>query len=427
MIGANINAIDNFGTTPVQDAIKNDHHNLVEWLSSHGAVLASAVFNIIQLPEFTTSLQKSVELLCQEGKWSYGEVWVPHRSNKFMKLSKAYTSTPEFQQKLAHVRSSQQGFRYRMDEGLPGRVWKSGKPEFVENLRGADLFNLNILQVSCVLAIPIVYDERVLAVILLYDEESRTVQMDKKLTNFVAFANQLVASGVPAMQFEKLDLAKDVNLPHQSKMLESVKMLWDQGVFDNILIFYEAYRFFYYIGIQQDYFRHLPAEEIARHIASLIAAKKVALSTTGDEEKIWLKKENSDGAYYMVPRLLRSINKMEAKIDDYLKNIPEGFGYTLESFTSENPIIANGKVPLCIYVIKLYSIHRKDIEIRDSEIYLTDQAFYFPKKPDTVKRYEFIIRKAEQRKLTPVIEKFEADEDGHIPVMIGFQNSAGKR
>src|SRR5690606_36273752 len=104
-------------------------------------------------------------------------------------------------------------------EGLPGRVWKSGKPEFVENLRGADLFNLNILQVSCVLAIPIVYDERVLAVILLYDEESRTVQMDKKLTNFVPFANQLVASGVPAMQFEKLDLAKDVNLPHQSKML----------------------------------------------------------------------------------------------------------------------------------------------------------------------------------------------------------------
>src|SRR5690606_31761208 len=136
-----------------------------------------------------------------------------------------------------------------------------------------------------------------------------------------------------------------------AKMDAVYEIVSNQGVFDNVVLFYETWRYFYEVGLPDSYFNHFSPNQIAKHLHSLVAAKKVALGTTGREDDIWLVNETEDSAYYMCPRDVKITVLLERKIDEYMSATPGTHGYSLEYFASKGPIIAGGSRRLSCYVV----------------------------------------------------------------------------
>jgi glutamate dehydrogenase len=188
---------------------------------------------------------------------------------------------------------------------------------------------------------------------------------------------------------------KGATLPNPI-MGEVTDILIQKGVFNTSVINYEVTKFFTHLKMPEQYFKQFSVDEIATHIHSYIAAKKVAHSTSANRDDIWLVHETENEAYYVCTNGRDSIATMEEKIVKYLEATPKGKGYTLDVFTSAGTI---GQKNLVIYSAK------RGVTRERSE------------------RFKAVVEKAKSQ-MTPVIEKFSANEDGTIPVKIGIQNSA---
>src|SRR2546423_11028051 len=74
---------------------------------------------------------KMLKAICESLEWSYGAVWTVDRgANRLCCLDTWHAGTAEFQKfdKISCERTFAEG------EGLPGRVWASGKPEWIRDV-----------------------------------------------------------------------------------------------------------------------------------------------------------------------------------------------------------------------------------------------------------------------------------------------------
>ena len=109
---------------------------------------------------------------CQTTDWDFGEVWVSHGNSETL-----VCSSVSYGQDATHIQSFRQkslGFQFKPGEGLPGRVWDSQKPEWIEDistlteetyLRSEIAKQANL---RTALAIPIIMAEAVQAVLVFY-------------------------------------------------------------------------------------------------------------------------------------------------------------------------------------------------------------------------------------------------------------------
>lgn len=141
---------------------------------------------------------------------------------------------------------------------------------------------------------------------------------------------------------------KGATLPNPI-MGEVTDILIQKGVFNTSVINYEVTKFFTHLKMPEQYFKQFSVDEIATHIHSYIAAKKVAHSTSANRDDIWLVHETENEAYYVCTNGRDSIATMEEKIVKYLEATPKGKGYTLDVFTSAGTI---GQKNLVIYSAK---------------------------------------------------------------------------
>lgn len=415
--GADINAIDNFGRTPVQDAIQNKHDDLVQFLFTQGAMLPSFVQDVIRSPELASSLQKSLPILCEREGFEFCEVFVPARNNKAIKRYKvSHTAKDRNSVKVSHLVSYQKG------NGLAGRVWDSKEAMFTDEITKENFSNFDQLKKAGVIGamgVPIMtnaHKPEVFAVLVFYqfaDQKYPCEIMDQpeNALSFVNFANGLIIAGI-----ETLPNRRPTAQGSQKQMDEVIDILENKGVFDPTLAYYEVDRFFNYMGISDVYFKHFTNEEIAEHIHSLMAAKKVAETSSGNPDDIRFYRETEDNAYYLCNASPEKLNLVEQRIERYLNATDPAYGYSLDNFLTPGTINPNGKERLAVYVVNRYKHGDKG-----TRSLLQKQG----KKQITIERYEKVAAQAEKQ-LTPVLWSFEPEEDGAVPIMLAFQNTGQK-
>ena len=138
------------------------------------------------LPSKATLLAALTSLLtfvCANTKWEYGEAWIPHRT--VLELSSAWSIDKNLDIYLAtnwmQFQICSQEFVLSRGEGLPGRVWQSCQPEWLDDvsIQAESYFVRHqiakALDVKAGLGLPIVINSQVLAVVVFFMSKARSL------------------------------------------------------------------------------------------------------------------------------------------------------------------------------------------------------------------------------------------------------------
>ncbi|MBE9127351.1 MULTISPECIES: adenylate/guanylate cyclase domain-containing protein [unclassified Coleofasciculus] len=142
---------------------------------------------ISESPDFDSALEVTLRNVCETIGWNFGEAWIPNSDKTFLECSPAWyaSNLPA----LEKFRQDSQTLRFAPGVGLPGRVWSSKQPEWIQDVaiepdtvfvRSPMVFNSGLC--SC-LGIPIVVNDQVLTVFVFFTLESR--QPDQQLIDLV--------------------------------------------------------------------------------------------------------------------------------------------------------------------------------------------------------------------------------------------------
>ncbi len=174
-------------------------------------LLLTVTQGISKVPDFYSALEVALSEVCEATGWSFGEAWIPNTEETVLECSSVfyYSSAGKNETEVAALKSFRQqseGLNLQPNEGLPGRVWRQGKPEWIPDvsLQPSAIFLRYGLAQNCGFkagfAVPIVMPStsfekqqapgKILAVLVFFILESP--QQDQRLVEVVsAVAAQL--------------------------------------------------------------------------------------------------------------------------------------------------------------------------------------------------------------------------------------------
>lgn len=156
--------------------------------------------------DFETALLYTLQKVCQETDWDFGEAWLPDSEGEFFYYSTAWFA-PEKNEQVCHDcdRSSDKisleeftresyNFIFQSSVGLPGNIWKEKQAMWVEDVTQEDWFLRAELAKKCGLktafGVPILAGEEVVAILIFFCRQCLT--LDENLLRVVeTIASQL--------------------------------------------------------------------------------------------------------------------------------------------------------------------------------------------------------------------------------------------
>lgn len=125
-----------------------------------------------QANSFEATLITTLEQICQEAGWKYGEIWIP--DGDLLHCDSAhYIASPQ----LAVFRQDSQNFTFALGAGLPGRVWLTQEPEWIDDvsIEPAIYYRAYLAKkvgLKAALGVPILAENEVVAVLILYNDQA---------------------------------------------------------------------------------------------------------------------------------------------------------------------------------------------------------------------------------------------------------------
>ncbi|MEW6496692.1 MAG: EAL domain-containing protein [Cyanobacteriota bacterium] len=163
----------------------------VRWLEELG-LLQSLYALINDAPDFYSALCLALRLLCEVTHWDYGEAWLPCADNGVLHCSLAWYGKDTA---LKSFRQEREKLTFPPNIGLPGRVWSSRRPEWIEDIStqpNPDVVHplTPVAELRAGFAVPILMGDHVLAVLTFFLAQSRA--QDQQLVELIsAVATQL--------------------------------------------------------------------------------------------------------------------------------------------------------------------------------------------------------------------------------------------
>jgi adenylate cyclase len=157
-------------------------------------LLLAATQAISRCDDVHSALQAVLQIVCKTIQWDYGEGWVPDDDNKALVCSQGWYGIDS---SLSTFINQSLTVTFNRNIGLPGKIWASQKPEWVE-----DIFQENELFIvypqiaetglKSAFGIPILLENQVLAVLIFY--QRKLTQKNPRIIDLVnAVATQLAA------------------------------------------------------------------------------------------------------------------------------------------------------------------------------------------------------------------------------------------
>ena len=102
-------------------------------------LLLRVTLAISKVRDFYSALEVALSEVCEATGWSFGEAWIPNAEETVLECSPVfyYSSAGKDETEVAAFQSFRQqsvGLHLQPNEGLPGRVWKKGKSEWIPDV-----------------------------------------------------------------------------------------------------------------------------------------------------------------------------------------------------------------------------------------------------------------------------------------------------
>ncbi|OCQ94328.1 histidine kinase [Oscillatoriales cyanobacterium USR001] len=148
-------------------------------------LLLTATQAISQSQDVQSALADILRLLCREIGWHFGEAWIPNPGNKVLEYSQIWYADNK---NLDEFGCQSQKVTFAPEIGLPGRIWSSKQPEWIEDVSDTQQPVFLRTQIAAQMGlkscfgVPILTGEQVLAVLVFFKitkspKESRLVDL----------------------------------------------------------------------------------------------------------------------------------------------------------------------------------------------------------------------------------------------------------
>jgi len=177
--------------------------------------------SIVSSKDFRAALQVVLEQICSEIGWDFGEAWIPRPNGSVLEDSEVcYLST----ENLRRFKSESAKFTFTPGSGLPGRVWSSKQPEWIQDASNQpETFFLRSriakeLGIKTACGIPISAENEVLAVVAFY---ATTIQpQSQQLEEFLTTVASQLGLVMKQKRIEEEIRSRNIELALMKQVME---------------------------------------------------------------------------------------------------------------------------------------------------------------------------------------------------------------
>src|SRR6266699_2173971 len=168
-------------------AAEQNHEQSKEQLS----LLLTITMEVAAANDFSSALEVVLRRVCEKTGWVLGQAWVPSRDGTVLDCGSVWFCGNG---ELKHFRAVSEATHFKPGLGLHGRVWQSKEPAWIEDVRNDPNFprtaTAKTIGLKTAVGIPILSDDKVIAVIEFFMRESRS-KSEQLVKVIAAIAAQL--------------------------------------------------------------------------------------------------------------------------------------------------------------------------------------------------------------------------------------------
>src|SRR5438876_1169447 len=155
------------------------------------SLLQTIAMEVAAADHFSSALEVVLRRVCEKTGWVLGQAWVPNDDGTALDCGSAWFCGNG---ELRDFRAASEASHFRPGVGLPGRVWESKQPAWIEDVRNDPNFPRTVtaktIGLKTAVGIPILSGEKVIAVIEFFMRESRS-KSEQLVKVIAAIAAQL--------------------------------------------------------------------------------------------------------------------------------------------------------------------------------------------------------------------------------------------
>ena len=182
--------------------------------------------------DLSAALEVVLRRVCEKTGWVLGQAWVPNQEGTVLDCGPVWFCGGEVD--LKQFRAASEGSHFRPGVGLPGRVWKSKQPAWIEDVTLDGNFPRNKaaakVGLKAAVGIPILSGDEVIAVIEFFVQESRG-ENERLVKVIAAVAAQLDLVMERKRAEEKLSSTNEILQSILSSMGDAVIVADKEGKF----------------------------------------------------------------------------------------------------------------------------------------------------------------------------------------------------
>jgi PAS domain-containing protein len=194
-------------------------------------LLRTITMEVAAASDLSSALEVLLRRVCEKTGWVLGQAWVPNREGSVLDCVPALFCA---EAGLNAFRAASEGSHFRPGEGLPGRVWKSKQPAWIEDVTLDGNFPRNgaaaKVGLKTAVGIPILSNGEVIAVIEFFVRESRG-ENERLVKMITAVAAQLDLVMERKRAVEELSRTNEILQSILSNMGDAVIVADTEGKF----------------------------------------------------------------------------------------------------------------------------------------------------------------------------------------------------
>lgn len=156
-------------------------------------LLLKATQAINSAPNLDAALETILALVCQTIDWDLGEAWIVNSDGFALQRSWGWYASDTMLEEFHYF---SQTLIFRRNEGMPGRIWHTQQPEWVENISQQEIevfpraHLAAAVGLQAAFGVPILFDNQVLAILVFFRKQP-PIPGDRSLELVSAIATQL--------------------------------------------------------------------------------------------------------------------------------------------------------------------------------------------------------------------------------------------
>src|SRR5438046_3903690 len=149
------------------------------------SLLQTITMEVAAASDLSSALEIVLRRVCEKTGWELGQAWVPNRDKTLLVCGPVWFCGED---DLKHFRAVSEKSHFQPGVGLPGRVWKTKQPAWIEDVTHDPNFPrtkaAQAVGLKTAVGIPILTGNEVIAVIEFFLRESRS--QNERLVNVIA-------------------------------------------------------------------------------------------------------------------------------------------------------------------------------------------------------------------------------------------------